>query len=664
MTISTLGRAALTLATAGWRVFPCEPGGKRPLGALAPHGCLDASAEPEVVAAWWSAQPAANIGLALAGSGVSVIDIDPAGFDAPEVSALAEHPTYTVRTPRDGRHLYYRGDLPNSVGRLAAGIDTRGAGGYVLAPPSVVSGRAYEVLEEEAIAEVPGWVRAKVHRSTDTAPADPAPYTPDDPVNVARAEAWLRAHPAPPVGAGANDAIYRAAARLRDLGLGEATAAPLLEAWCGQLDRWREAVANAYAYAQNVPGARATASAAETFGAAVHAEPADGQSARFAQAWQPLGSLLTTPPEPVAEVIEGLVERGCLNLLSAPGDSFKSWCALQMAVSVALGRRLWGRAVEQCPVWHLSYEDSAHEIGRRLHSLMAGIRPGSAWAGSVGEKGERGEGGKADGLADLALPPGAVFLDARSIGAGPLLHIDAAGVVTRGDGMDYLEAQRERTAGHAFVVLDSAYNVLRFAERARLNEDAVNAAVAMLDRMCAGMDLTMLALYHPTRAGAQRGDAGNSTAFDSAPRVRLGLRREEGGSNSVTLVVEKRNHAARGKPISLQWHAGVLVAAGSGDSTGERGSHGDRQRASTLDEAVVAVASMAAAHGAPLRQRGPVEGWVLTEIHQRTGQPAGRRQIAEALARAVATGRLHYQRGGGNGAREGQSAGYYPAEIA
>ena len=46
----TMGAAALAYASElGWAVFPLKPGGKEPLVA---RGCLEATTDPEQIAAW------------------------------------------------------------------------------------------------------------------------------------------------------------------------------------------------------------------------------------------------------------------------------------------------------------------------------------------------------------------------------------------------------------------------------------------------------------------------------------------------------------------------------------------------------------------------------------------------------------------------------------
>lgn len=57
---SSLSAATRQFAVAGVPVFPCVPGGKRP---LTEHGFHDATTEPDQIAAWWRQHPQANIGV-------------------------------------------------------------------------------------------------------------------------------------------------------------------------------------------------------------------------------------------------------------------------------------------------------------------------------------------------------------------------------------------------------------------------------------------------------------------------------------------------------------------------------------------------------------------------------------------------------------------------
>ena len=69
-----LATAAEHLGASGISVFPCVPGGKRPLTA---HGFQDASAELAVIDFWWRRHPDANIGIPTgAAGGVDVVDVD------------------------------------------------------------------------------------------------------------------------------------------------------------------------------------------------------------------------------------------------------------------------------------------------------------------------------------------------------------------------------------------------------------------------------------------------------------------------------------------------------------------------------------------------------------------------------------------------------------
>lgn len=141
--LSELGRAALAYAAKGYPVFPCQAGGKRPLSA---HGCKDASTDPDRIREWWLETPSASIGLAT-GERLVAVDIDGetgrAALD--KVGPLPD--TLTVQTGGGGRHLYFDpggAKIGNSAGKLGPGIDVRGEGGYVIAPPSRhATGRRY-----------------------------------------------------------------------------------------------------------------------------------------------------------------------------------------------------------------------------------------------------------------------------------------------------------------------------------------------------------------------------------------------------------------------------------------------------------------------------------------------------------------------------------------
>lgn len=129
--------------------------GKHP---LTKHGYKDASSDPAIVAAWWKRWPFANIGLPTGGPlRLLVIDCDPRNGGPTTFAELKglfpsiPEGSIRVRTGGGGLHVYLRysgGPLPKV---LAEGIDLKGDGGYVLAPPSLhASGRRYAFEVEGA----------------------------------------------------------------------------------------------------------------------------------------------------------------------------------------------------------------------------------------------------------------------------------------------------------------------------------------------------------------------------------------------------------------------------------------------------------------------------------------------------------------------------------
>ena len=152
-------RAALSYARRGIPVFPCEPGGKRPLTY---NGFWDATTDEGHIRAWWSRWPSANVGIPTGkSSGLLVLDVDLRGGGPQSLSILERENgplprTATARTGGGGLHVYFgypaEEEVRNSAGLLGAGLDVRGEGGYVVVPPSRTQG-TYEWTDRATLAE-------------------------------------------------------------------------------------------------------------------------------------------------------------------------------------------------------------------------------------------------------------------------------------------------------------------------------------------------------------------------------------------------------------------------------------------------------------------------------------------------------------------------------
>ena len=162
--------AALIYAGEGFSVIPlhflnykggctcgksdCASPGKHPLTR---HGLRDASNDPDQITKWWTQFPRANIGVVTGSSsgGLVVIDFDPRhGGTAVGLNLPGSLKVITG----NGWHLWFRSSqsVRNSAGKLGPGIDVRGNGGYVVAPPSKhVSGSTYTFDNKLDIADLP-----------------------------------------------------------------------------------------------------------------------------------------------------------------------------------------------------------------------------------------------------------------------------------------------------------------------------------------------------------------------------------------------------------------------------------------------------------------------------------------------------------------------------
>jgi len=197
--------AALLYADLGWHLFPVRAQDGRPAlhdAASCPRtgGCAEghigweqrATVDPDQIVDCWSTGPTPfGLGIATGPSRLVVIALDvphgsptgtgPDGVAPTEPSGagnllalacrLGEEipPTFTVRTGRGGRHLYYthRLDGPvlgNTTGRIVPRVGSSAHGGYVVAAPSVVAGRPFVVLDARLPVPLPPWMRDRLVR--------------------------------------------------------------------------------------------------------------------------------------------------------------------------------------------------------------------------------------------------------------------------------------------------------------------------------------------------------------------------------------------------------------------------------------------------------------------------------------------------------------------
>ena len=181
---------AVALANQGFHIFPLKRGTKRPM--FNDWENL-ATTDPGKIARWWNAIAGANIGIACGPSNLFVIDLDKAKKPGAvqhgdqTLTALAdgrELPlTLTVASARGGRHLYFRqpegAALRNTAGSATAGlgplIDTRGHGGFIVAPGSVFEGGSYRVENVAPVAPLPSWIVDELTRRKPVAAPAPAP---------------------------------------------------------------------------------------------------------------------------------------------------------------------------------------------------------------------------------------------------------------------------------------------------------------------------------------------------------------------------------------------------------------------------------------------------------------------------------------------------------
>lgn len=167
-----------------WPVFPCGTD-KKPLTV---HGFYDATQDAAAVRALF-AMPGARLIAVPTGpaSDLAVVDLDVKhGGGGLEWLAANTHRIPRTRqhgTRSGGRHLLFKypagRTIRNSAGKVAPGVDIRGAGGYVIVPPS----EGYTITDDAMPCDMPGWLLDLLDPPRPVAAPQPTmpakPYTGD-----------------------------------------------------------------------------------------------------------------------------------------------------------------------------------------------------------------------------------------------------------------------------------------------------------------------------------------------------------------------------------------------------------------------------------------------------------------------------------------------------
>ena len=150
-------QTALDYAARNFSVIPIRPD-KKPF--IKWESKQKIKATPEEIHQWWGKWPGAMIGICTGEiSGLFVIDCDTQeGYEAIQKLIPDSLILPIARTPRGGWHLYFlypiKCKLTIGAG-IMPGVDIRGEGGYIIAPPSInADGKAYKWEDGLSLGEV------------------------------------------------------------------------------------------------------------------------------------------------------------------------------------------------------------------------------------------------------------------------------------------------------------------------------------------------------------------------------------------------------------------------------------------------------------------------------------------------------------------------------
>jgi hypothetical protein len=368
----------------GLYVFPLSPRGKTPLTT---HGLDDATVDVLTIEAWWDRWPDANV--AIRTGDLVVIDEDRIGALAELAESAGERmPETRISRTGKGRHYYFTQPagqrVRNTAGKLAQGIDTRGDGGYVVAPPSVHPDGGTYIWESTAEpAPLPAWIASRLAKPEPTRTAPPTIPDSSTPYGQRALEAEIHAVATAPEGT-RNHRLNQAAFALGQLVAGgevddhdaRMSLAAAARA-CGLPDREAtttiaSGLNSGLVEPRSAPKTERSPLRAVPTTPAVVEDDAGPQSRIQIEDWQTFNRNSQAELE---FLISDLWPAKTLAFIASPPKKGKTWLGLSAAVSIATGTRFVASFDVATPrrVLYLALEGARNALRARIGCLARGL---------------------------------------------------------------------------------------------------------------------------------------------------------------------------------------------------------------------------------------------------------------------------------------------------
>lgn len=497
---------------------------------------------------------------------------------------LVEHgpwpATTVVLTPSGGRHWYFYGEMKTTASALGPDVDTRGVGGYVICPGSIVDGKQYILIEENPFADLPEWINEELKKKREEAgmAVEQVPVVDQDiDTSVAAARSYLSTT-APCIEGQAGDArLLQVAAKVKDIGISETLAVYLISTifsprcqppWDD--DDIERKVENAYRYCrENQPGI-ASPEAMFPEDMSKHPQavlvgsplppptwgdgfplppippqvqaPAPGQPAAENKAAPAAGpklklmrrvsvNIFIAPPEPQKWILKDWIPANENVLFSGDGGTGKSLLTMQMAFSIGLGLPFLGIETTRTPVLYLACEDKQNVLHQRAHNYMA--RHGLL-------------GGVEEGWLDFS----------PMAGKDTMMCVPGAhGVMVAGP---YFEVVCNTLAAYpgTLLIIDTIGDVWSGNENDR--NDVTSFVKRCLGKLVNNYDCTVLGIGHTSKAKGS--EYSGSTAWSSCVRARMLMAKSEDKVHREFYRTKSNySDAGEGTKHILRWEEGEFV---------------------------------------------------------------------------------------------------------